>query len=90
MAAILGLADDKVVELCQSVSALGQGSVEAANYNSQGQVVIAGSTASVQQVMALAKNNLLKQLLYGFCSITLFIDEAGSRKICRSFGTNCH
>ncbi|MBL2056725.1 ACP S-malonyltransferase, partial [Klebsiella pneumoniae] len=40
MAAILGLADDKVVELCQSVSALGQGSVEAANYNSQGQVVI--------------------------------------------------
>ena len=66
MAAILGLADDKVLELCQSVSALGQGSVEAANYNSQGQVVIAGSTASVQQVMALAKNNLLKQLLYRF------------------------
>ncbi|EPG8251485.1 ACP S-malonyltransferase [Acinetobacter baumannii] len=62
MAAILGLADDKVVELCQSVSALGQGSVEAANYNSQGQVVIAGSTASVQQVMALAKEQSAKAI----------------------------
>ncbi|WP_130802277.1 ACP S-malonyltransferase [Acinetobacter ihumii] len=55
MAAILGLADEKVVELCQSVSASGQGSVEAANYNAQGQVVIAGSTALVNEVMALAK-----------------------------------
>ncbi|HRM16224.1 MAG TPA: ACP S-malonyltransferase [Acinetobacter parvus] len=57
MAAILGLTDDKVIELCQKVnaSAAGQGSVEAANYNAQGQVVIAGSTALVQQVMAEAK-----------------------------------
>ncbi|ENW99347.1 malonyl CoA-acyl carrier protein transacylase [Acinetobacter modestus] len=57
MAAILGLADKKVIELCQKVnaSAAGQGSVEAANYNAQGQVVIAGSTALVQQVMAEAK-----------------------------------
>jgi [acyl-carrier-protein] S-malonyltransferase len=57
MAAILGLADEKVIELCQKVNATaaGQGSVEAANYNAQGQVVIAGSTALVQQVMAEAK-----------------------------------
>ncbi|MCU4569237.1 ACP S-malonyltransferase [Acinetobacter ursingii] len=55
MAAILGLTDEKVLELCQSVSASGQGSVEAANYNAQGQVVIAGSTALVNDVMALAK-----------------------------------
>ena len=57
MAAILGLADEKVIELCQkaNASAVGQGSVEAANYNAQGQVVIAGSTALVQQVMAEAK-----------------------------------
>ena len=57
MAAILGLADEKVIELCQKVnaSAAGQGSVEAANYTAQGQVVIAGSTALVQQVMAEAK-----------------------------------
>ena len=57
MAAILGLTDDKVIELCQkaNASAVGQGSVEAANYNAQGQVVIAGSAALVQQVMAEAK-----------------------------------
>lgn len=72
MAAILGLADEKVVELCQSVSASGVGSVEAANYNSQGQVVIAGSTASVQEVMALAKSSQLKQLLYQ-CQFLLIV-----------------
>ncbi|NIE95843.1 ACP S-malonyltransferase [Acinetobacter sp. Tr-809] len=57
MAAILGLADEKVIELCQkvNVSAAGNGSVEAANYNAQGQVVIAGSATLVQQVMAEAK-----------------------------------
>nr|WP_314371263.1 ACP S-malonyltransferase [uncultured Acinetobacter sp.] len=57
MAAILGLTDDKVIELCQkaNASAVGQGSVDAANYNAQGQVVIAGSAALVQQVMAEAK-----------------------------------
>ncbi|MBK0064894.1 MULTISPECIES: ACP S-malonyltransferase [unclassified Acinetobacter] len=55
MAAILGLPDEKVVELCQNVSASGQGSVEAANYNAQGQVVIAGSSVLVNEVMTLAK-----------------------------------
>ena len=55
MAAILGLADAEVIELCQKASTLGQGSVDAANYNAQGQVVIAGTTALVQQVMAEAK-----------------------------------
>jgi [acyl-carrier-protein] S-malonyltransferase len=55
MAAILGLADDQVVALCQQASANAEGSVEAANYNSQGQVVIAGTAALVQAVMAEAK-----------------------------------
>ena len=55
MAAILGLADEQVIELCQNATATGQGSVQAANYNAQGQVVIAGTTALVQQVMAAAK-----------------------------------
>ncbi|WP_151840201.1 ACP S-malonyltransferase [Acinetobacter soli] len=55
MAAILGLADDQVIELCKQVTAVGEGSVEAANYNAQGQVVIAGSAALVNQVMTLAK-----------------------------------
>ena len=55
MAAILGLDDAKVVELCQIASAEGEGSVEAANYNAQGQVVVAGATAKVELVMAAAK-----------------------------------
>ena len=55
MAAILGLDDAKVIELCQVASQSGQGSVDAANYNAQGQVVIAGSTVLVQKVMLQAK-----------------------------------
>ena len=57
MAAILGLDDAKVVELCQQATAQENGSVEAANYNAQGQVVIAGATAAVEAVMSLAKEN---------------------------------
>ena len=55
MAAILGLDDAQVIELCKIASETGTGSVEAANYNAQGQVVIAGSAALVQDVMAKAK-----------------------------------
>ncbi len=62
MAAILGLDDAKVVELCQQASAQGEGAVEAANYNAQGQVVVAGSTAQVETVMALAKENAAKAI----------------------------
>ena len=55
MAANLGLDDAKVIELCEQVNAQGLGSVEAANYNAQGQVVIAGDKAPVEAVMAAAK-----------------------------------
>ena len=55
MAAILGLDDAKVIQLCEQVNAQGLGSVEAANYNAQGQVVIAGDKAPVEAVMAAAK-----------------------------------
>ena len=57
MAAILGLDDAKVLELCAEASADGQGSVDAANYNAQGQVVVAGDKAKVEAVMAAAKEN---------------------------------
>ena len=53
MAAILGLADEKVIELCQKASVTGQGSVrQPITMLSQ---VGAGSAALVQQVMAEAK-----------------------------------
>ena len=57
MAAILGLDDVQVIALCAQITAQGAGSVDAANYNSQGQVVIAGEKAAVDAVMALAKEN---------------------------------
>ena len=53
MAAILGLAADKVAELCAE-AAQGQ-IVSPANMNSPGQVVIAGDAGAVERASALAK-----------------------------------
>ena len=57
MAAILGLDDAKVLELCAQANVDGQGSVDAANYNAQGQVVVAGDKAKVEAVMTAAKES---------------------------------
>lgn len=57
MAAILGLDDAKVLELCAQANVDGQGSVDAANYNAQGQVVVAGNKAKVEAVMTAAKES---------------------------------
>lgn len=54
MAAIIGLDDDQVLQCCQHVSQLQQ-VVTPANYNSKGQVVVAGETAAVEKVIELAK-----------------------------------
>ncbi len=53
MAAILGLGDDKVRELC--AEAAESEVVEAVNFNSPGQVVVAGNKAAVERMMVLAK-----------------------------------
>ncbi|SDB90944.1 ACP S-malonyltransferase [Acinetobacter boissieri] len=55
MAAILGLSDEQVLELCKTATDVGLGQVEAANYNTKGQVVIAGATAAVQVAIDQAK-----------------------------------
>jgi len=52
MAAIIGLDDDSVVAACASVT---RGVVEATNFNSAGQVVIAGNKAAVDEAMKNAK-----------------------------------
>lgn len=53
MAAILGLDDAAVIALCAEAA---QGEIlEAVNFNSPGQVVIAGTTAAVERGIALAK-----------------------------------
>lgn len=53
MAAILGLDDEQVVEVCQAIT--GEQIVSAANFNATGQVVIAGHAGAVQQAMEAAK-----------------------------------
>src|SRR5690242_1129509 len=53
MAAILGLEDEAVAEVCREA---GQGAVvEAVNFNSPGQIVIAGERCAVQRAIEAAK-----------------------------------
>lgn len=60
MAAIIGLADEEVVNACESVK---EGIVSAVNYNSPGQVVIAGNKSSVETAMDNAKKLGAKRAL---------------------------
>lgn len=55
MAAILGLDDNIVVDVCASASA--NGVVEAVNFNSPGQVVIAGHKAAVEDAVQRAQDS---------------------------------
>ncbi|MFQ5536566.1 MAG: ACP S-malonyltransferase [Gemmatimonadota bacterium] len=52
MAAVLGLKDDVLEEVCRGVKA---GVCVPANFNSEGQIVISGDEAGVEEGMALAK-----------------------------------
>jgi len=61
MAAILGLADDKVIEIC---AAAAQAEVASAvNFNSPGQVVIAGNADAIARAVELAKEAGAKRAL---------------------------
>lgn len=48
MAAVLGLEDEVVVDICRQVRSDGLGIVEAANFNAPGQIVISGEKAAVE------------------------------------------
>ena len=52
MAAVLGLADDKVEEICASIT---DDLVVPANYNCPGQLVISGTISGVEKAVALCK-----------------------------------
>lgn len=54
MAAILGMEDERVTEIC--AAAAGDEVVEAVNFNSPGQVVIAGTSAAVHRAIEAAKS----------------------------------
>ncbi|TXF76234.1 ACP S-malonyltransferase [Chryseobacterium sp.] len=59
MAAILGLADEKVEEICAKIN----GIVVPANYNCPGQLVISGETAAVQEACEKMKEAGAKRAL---------------------------
>ncbi|MGD2055167.1 MAG: ACP S-malonyltransferase [Gammaproteobacteria bacterium] len=61
MAAVLGLSDAAVVEVC-NLAAEGE-VVSAVNYNSPGQVVIAGHSDAVQRAMSLAQERGAKRVV---------------------------
>lgn len=55
MAAVLGLDDHQVITVCVDATAAGEGVVVAANFNSPGQVVIAGDAAAVDRAITGCK-----------------------------------
>lgn len=55
MAAIIGLDDDSINRICAEIAAEGAGEVAAVNFNSPGQVVIAGHTAAVERASVALK-----------------------------------
>lgn len=59
MAAIIGLTNEQIEEICASV----EGKVVAANYNSEGQVVISGEAAAVEEACQKAKDAGAKRAL---------------------------
>ena len=54
MAALIGLADDKLADVLQSAGE--SGAIVAANYNSPGQVVVSGTLAAIDLAIIAAKN----------------------------------
>lgn len=61
MAAVLGLDDEVVLEVCQSLSE--QGVVEAVNFNAPGQVVIAGHVVAVEAAIVALKEKGAKKAM---------------------------
>ena len=61
VAALLGLAADAVKEVCHVAASVGV--VQAANFNSPGQVVIAGEKAAVERAIEIAKTKGCKKAI---------------------------
>ncbi|HRI39588.1 MAG TPA: ACP S-malonyltransferase, partial [Nitrospira sp.] len=61
VAALLGLTAEVVKEVCRAASSVGV--VAAANFNSPGQIVIAGEKAAVERAIALAKERGCKKAI---------------------------
>ena len=63
MAAIIGLSDDQVILGCKEVSAATRKPVEPVNFNSPGQIVIAGATEAVEKAIEMLQEEGAKRAL---------------------------
>lgn len=92
IAALLGLEDDQVVELCASVSDRGAGSiVSAVNFNAPGQVVIAGHAGAVAQAIALAEKSGARKAIKLPMSVPVhceLMEPARERLVAKLAGVN--
>ncbi|MEC8523227.1 MAG: ACP S-malonyltransferase [Pseudomonadota bacterium] len=61
MAAVLGLSDEQIVDVCEKASQAGI--VEPANFNAPGQIVIAGEQAGIEKAIEFAKDAGAKRAL---------------------------
>lgn len=63
MAAIIGVEDEVIVRVCKAISLLDKGMVSAANFNSPGQVVIAGHAEAVETAITALKDEGAKRAI---------------------------
>jgi [acyl-carrier-protein] S-malonyltransferase len=87
MAAIMGLADEKIAEACRTASA--KGIVGPANFNSANQVVISGAVEAVEEACRLcsemgAKRAVILQVGGAFHSLLMEPAREGMRKYLNS------
>lgn len=77
MAAVIGLKQDIVTELCQKAGT--DGIVQCANFNSPGQIVISGSVKGVRKAMQLCKDagaKVVKELVVSAAFHSSLMDSA--------------
>lgn len=61
MAAVIGLSEEDIRQVCQSAQSIGV--VEPANFNSSGQIVIGGQASAVEKAMEIAKEKGAKKVI---------------------------
>src|SRR5699024_3233730 len=80
--AVIGLADEDIRAVCNTISEQSGAVVAPANYNAPGQVVISGQAQAVQDAGKLAKEKgakLVKQLSVSVPSHCALMHDAGER-----------
>ena len=75
MAALLGKTAEEVISLCEACSNLELGTVEPANFNCRGQIVVSGNAEAVRKILEKAKGVLLEVSAPFHCSLMKPVEE---------------